>query len=178
MLPGVSPCTWVEPAVSGGRQQELTPVGTTGVTRAEPQTCAQPARRGDRSARQKSFPVLPTWGQLPGRCRACGPWQEGGTLGDVRLPPATPARCARHREPGEGEQPLPRPLTPTRPRRLRQGIKCFHRAVATGEATALPQPRVPRVAQVSDGGVVMLFTHTVQKLKGTKIHRMQQIVNS
>lgn len=93
----------------------------------------------------------------------------------------SPACCApAPHEPGKGTAlpVLAHTGLPAAPKQLSPlGIKCFHLALAAWEATALSQPRVPCVARVSDGGVVM-FTHTVQKLKGTNIHRMQQIVNS
>lgn len=137
-----------------------------------PWTRGEPAWRGRREGHTPS----PTPAPCLGLCLCLPSW-----VGECSPPHCAPAHPAPDTRTQEGQNSPSRANTACAPCSSQTvsplGIKCFHHALAAWEATALSQPRVPCVAQVSDGGVVM-FTHTVQKLKGTNIHRMQQIVNS
>lgn len=61
MLPGVLPCAWLKSTLSERCQQELTPVGMSGVTGAElgqHHRCVCSQRGRETSARHQPFPSL------------------------------------------------------------------------------------------------------------------------
>lgn len=146
--------------MSGGCQQELTPVGTSGVTGAELQTCA-----GRAQCKAAVLPRAPYTGSAPGQTPCL--WPAGGKVG----PWGTPCHASSlHTPSGRGAAPPAPPNTNTPPPAPLGAKVLSPRRSYWGSNRFVSAPRSPCCPSLRwrSGYVVYTYSTKIKRHKNTQ----------